>query len=637
MTSDSSQPSLSNRLSTVHQGLAWCRWLALFLLIWCAKLWTIRQHGVDVPFGDEWPAEWQQLIRPFHEGTLTWGQMFGAFNEHRILMTRIFVLLLFKLNGLWDPMLQMAVQAGLHAAAMTFFLYLCTRKLGDKLCALFLLVSAPLWLLPFGWENVLFGFQSQFYFVITFGLVAIWLIWRSRTFSIGWWLGVALSLAGLFTMASGVLASVVCTGISALRVWESRSKWRKEGPAFLALLMVTIIGLLLVPHVEQQDSMKARNVGELVGALLEVLSWPERGRWTWLLFQTPFVLLTYKLLRSRVSFRDYSWLMIFFGMWGWLLSLALAYGRGHVTALAPRYLDLYFLTTCASLTCLLQWLQRCDLAGRTWTAILISVWIFAVVHGSLYHFTQVTVPEMDRWTETEHAQRTMLKNYLESRDPQSLIAETNSYPAATEFHTYLDETSVTNLLPTSLQPPLGSSREASDNAFFTRSFFAKGGKPAPGQQRYWSSYGPEGTAHRGKMELTFAGAPRNRWLEFFVSGLPHAPGMSLELTDKNGHSQTLAPSGNPGAEWSSVLVKVPPGKFAVKMQDDSATEWLAMTNPREVGPLSRFVERLIGLDESSDIHWISIPLLAAAAALLWSAPLLWRYRQQPDSADAPSA
>jgi hypothetical protein len=187
----------------------------------------------------------------------------------------------------------------------------------------------------------------------------------------------------------------------------------------------------------------------------------------------------------------------------------------------------------------------------------------------------------------------------------------------------LDDPTIASVLPTSLRAPLSSSREMTENAFFTRSYFELGGNPPPGQPRYWSSYGPEGTQHRGKMELTFPNANQSRWVEIFVAGSPNAPGMSIRLIDRQGRTQSLAGSGEPGNDWQSVVVKVPPGKFTVQVQDDSPDHWLAVTNPREVGPLSHFLGTFIGAAKSGGGAMFTLPLTAALAATLWLMTLFW--------------
>ncbi len=120
-----------------------------------------------------------------------------------------------------------------------------------------------------------------------------------------------------------------------------------------------------------------------------------------------------------------------------------------------------------------------------------------------------------------------------------------------------------------------------------------------------------GRPNASQIELKFGGVNKARWLEVFVSREPASGNMSLVLTDKNGHTQNLAPLFNPGMEWKSKLIKLPPGSFTLRAQDDSETAWLAFSNPREVGWLSATTERI-----SAFILEVLAPLLAACLMAL---------------------
>ena len=110
-------------------------WLAaLLLVILGAKLWTIQVYGSPLPYWDQWD-EAKLVFQPWLEGHLTWGALFAAHNEHRILFTRLLDLLELRLNGQWDPGLQMVVNALLHAGfacglAFCLWVFLGKRREG---------------------------------------------------------------------------------------------------------------------------------------------------------------------------------------------------------------------------------------------------------------------------------------------------------------------------------------------------------------------------------------------------------------------------------------------------------------------------------------------------------------------------
>ncbi len=359
----------SSNGARLERWLTFLRWSVLALFIWCVKLWVIRHYGDSCPFGDEWTFEADTLLKPAQQHALSLPLMFAPIShEHRIFWTRLFVL---------EP-LQAQRRFGIQAfadgragplcitapPAITLFLSLCVRGLAAPLRLLFMLATCLLWLLPFGWENTLFGFQSQFYFVILFGIATLWLIWRHDTFSKGWCLGVLVAVAGFFTMASGLFACAMSTGLVLTRLWTNPAHRRRELLGFAALAVVTVVGFRLVPYVPGSNEFRVRTLPELLEAWRIVISWPQVGRWFFLILLAPFVLLGIQVLRRRPPVHDRACLMLALGGWGLLQSIALAYGRGRLTPVAPRYLDVYVLLLCSSFACFCEWYRSSPATPR---------------------------------------------------------------------------------------------------------------------------------------------------------------------------------------------------------------------------------------------------------------------------------
>jgi hypothetical protein len=207
------------------------------------------------------------------------------------------------------------------------------------------------------------------------------------------------------------------------------------------------------------------------------------------------------------------------------------------------------------------------------------------------------------------AQEDTVKDYLLTHEPQLLAKKPIPFPDAGQLRAWLDDPVIAGILPARIRPPLHSSRRISEDSFATRSYFENGGKAPPDGLRYWSSYTAQGDLQRGQIELKFPGARQSRMLETFVSGQPGSDGMTLVLTDRNGQTHNLAPLFSPGLEWKRVLVRIPPGAFTLLAKDDRNDAWLALSNPREVGVLSAWMQRF------SDICLeYGLPLLAGCAA-----------------------
>jgi len=75
---------------------------------------------------------------------------------------------------------------------------------------------------PVGWYNTVIGFQSQFHFLLlcAFGHLALTLSSAPR--QARWWVGQAVGVAGLFSMASGFLSGAALIAIAALRACKRR-------------------------------------------------------------------------------------------------------------------------------------------------------------------------------------------------------------------------------------------------------------------------------------------------------------------------------------------------------------------------------------------------------------------------------
>ena len=194
-------------------------WLTvLFLVVFTAKLQFMHQHPVKVPFWDQWDAEAGAVLIPFSECGLSWRAMFRPHNEHRVFFTRLHALDLVLANGQWDPRVQQVCNAALHSViavlvAMMFWLAGNRQHLD-----LIVLVCAITFALPFAWQNTIFGFQSPFYFLVLFSVLALWLATTCPTWQPRLVFRLGVGGSGLFTAASGVLIPVAILSIVALKV-----------------------------------------------------------------------------------------------------------------------------------------------------------------------------------------------------------------------------------------------------------------------------------------------------------------------------------------------------------------------------------------------------------------------------------
>src|ERR1043166_4886362 len=166
--------SAGSQLSRKWGEVGWLEYLALFLVVVGARFWLVSLYGSAVPIGDQWDGEAANLFKPWIEGTLRFGDLLQPHNEHRIFLSRLLALGLLWLNSQWDAQLEMAVNALLCGTIAVLVALALVRLFGGHARTLIIL-AVGLWLaLPYGHENTLWGFQSSFYFLIFFSLLAIW-------------------------------------------------------------------------------------------------------------------------------------------------------------------------------------------------------------------------------------------------------------------------------------------------------------------------------------------------------------------------------------------------------------------------------------------------------------------------------
>jgi hypothetical protein len=250
------------------------RLLGLFLVVLGAKLLVVGNYGNPTPYWDQWEAEAATLYHPSANGNLGLAQFVAAHHEHRILWVRLLGLLELKLNGgIWDPLFQMTVNAALHGLALVLLLGCLHRELPERSSAP-LVFFALLLTLPFGWENTLAGFQSQFYFFLLFGLSSIWLLTRARPLSAWWWLGFLALIASYFSVASGFLAGVAAV---ACNLFQMAGKRRLDKPTCIGVGLV--LGYVLLaygwtPTVEIHHHLKAGGIRDFAVSFFKTLAVP---------------------------------------------------------------------------------------------------------------------------------------------------------------------------------------------------------------------------------------------------------------------------------------------------------------------------------------------------------------------------
>lgn len=369
---------------------------ALFLTVWGAKLWLVQLFGSPLPLWDQW-YEATLFLRPWMQGHLTWQSLFAADNGHRIVCTRLLDLMVIQLNGRWEPLVQMSVNAFLHTVFVCGLAYCLWDCLGRKNGWFISFLLVPFYALPYAGENAIWAINLE-YLLDLFALGGLAGLSLARPGSRWWWVGLAAACLSLFTMASGVLAPVAVGGLAVLRAIKRRRVERGNVAVFGLCLAIAAWGLALSVKAEDDQHLGAQTLRQFLSALVHNLAWPFFDLpATALLFLLPLVILLIWYLRRDFAEPRAAEFLLVLGLWGGLQAAALAYGRGNYGGTFPvsRYLDILNVFIIAGLFATLL-LAQCWLRGTRSAkfALFPPLFFFAVIVCGLGRISQVVVTDL---------------------------------------------------------------------------------------------------------------------------------------------------------------------------------------------------------------------------------------------------
>ncbi len=196
-----------------HGPTARTRWsMALALIVFGARLVVFDYAGSPLPYYDQWIAEFYNLFFAIIAGGNP-SALFSWHNEHILFTTRILSLFGFLINGYWDVAFLAACSAAIRAIVAATAFRLLTQYADHKSTALIWGLCVLAFALPVSGYNALSGLQVSFYLTDLSAIAAIGLLLNWPGCRLGPPLLVLLSLAGLFSMASGLVIPIVTLGV----------------------------------------------------------------------------------------------------------------------------------------------------------------------------------------------------------------------------------------------------------------------------------------------------------------------------------------------------------------------------------------------------------------------------------------
>jgi hypothetical protein len=593
-------------------------WMAaLFLVVFSAKLLLMRDNPVTAPYWDQWDAEARNLYIPFNDCDLSWSQMFSLHNEHRVFFTRLLALDLLVVNGQWDPRLEQVVNAAMHA--LTAVLLAATLWLANQRRRMDLLVfvGALTFAVPFAWDNTLIGFQSAFYFLLLFSVLALWLTARYRAGSGPWWLGWICAVSALFTSAGGVITTLAIMAVVALKLADDRREWREPLINLTVAAAVVALGVAMAPP-PLHAPLRAHTLGEFFGALANNLAWPwiDHPRLAAVMWSPAVLLLVVAAVR-RARTTEVERLIMGLSIWVVLNAAAVAYGRGAGAALpAARYMDFLSLGLVANALALAGLFDR-DGTGRRARRLALGVlaaWlVFAIV--GVDRVTRQALWNLGTWRQFYAAHAVNVRQFIITGE----LAEFTSkrpvndipYPDAMSLAITLRDPYIRRILPAAVRAPVHLEPRATTN-----DAFVPDGSPVKVHdplRRAWGSYSNRGRRAEGRFDSQpVAACGWGQRLRFPVSGYLGLPHQYLALKDvSSGRDLPIVPPTLPRESWVDAIVRCPDRPFAVTAIDATGESWFAFREPVEVGWASLAAERLIKWSRELFLAALALAGLAA--------------------------
>ncbi|HZQ47072.1 MAG TPA: hypothetical protein VFC07_08675, partial [Verrucomicrobiae bacterium] len=479
--------------------------------------------------------------------------------------------------------------------------------------------------LPFAWENTIWGFQSQFYFLLFLSLLTIWLLGLSESFSIRWWLGVIAAVAALFTMASGFMAAVAVAALALFEILKQWRRWRRHLPALAVCLVIAAAGLISKPAFLKGYVFSAGSIGALLTAFSKNLAWPWVSMpWFALCNLFPLALFGWNYFRARDKECSPAEKMVFgITIWVALQALGLAYARGAGgKPPVSRYMDICSFVMIADWLCILTLLSRQRLRFAPLLYAGFALWGIGCAAG-LWRLSdrdlRLDIPDV------ELCQRLRLESmraFLATDDATRLgLAEDCNFLPIERQARLLRNPYIRHVLPSCVRDSLKVVRnEDNDQAFARNGFHLDEAEPPT--EISWGSYSRNGAGARGGFETLPVKKSSLPFLEIPVAGDLGEAGLSLELVDlATGKTTTVQPPRIAGGRWLNVYVQAPAGEFKLLARDTSETKWFAFKEPRELGRLSLWTLRLLAA-------WKYI-LAAGLGCLLLNLGLLFRGSASP--------
>jgi hypothetical protein len=431
------------------------RWLlgcgAFAVVLGASLLWVDRWAAIQ-PVWDEL-GDGLDLYQPFANGRYTWKQLFASWFEHRITLARLWALGSFALDGQWSNKVQAACNALINASGAALLLVLLARRLKAAETLVMAIVIVLPRALPLATQNVSWGFQSQFYFLLLYAPLALWALSADRLDWKPGLLGIACLLLSLFSVGSGALCALALLSVAMLEALALRGALRTRWP--LMLIAAAVLGLGVWLQVVRSYPATFDNV---VQSALSCAAYPfVDRRWLAPLMWLPSLSWLVWLVRQRRAWTQLERITLSFAALALLHALAIAWTRGWLGAIPPtRYYDLLAFGPVANTLAAIGLVRA---SPRRKAVLAFAAWVLIATGGTVLLHRRVMTVELQPWlaiTGPETARG--MRGYVETGDPGKLdfLPHAAILPMydLTAMRRILDDPFVRSILPENARVPL---------------------------------------------------------------------------------------------------------------------------------------------------------------------------------------
>lgn len=416
-----------------------------------AKLLIISVLGSPTPLLDQWDGEADRVYAPHLKGLMTFADLFAKHNEHRIFVTHVLALMHLELAGEWNTHFEMILGAMAHVVLVVWLTALLMPLVLHRRRLLFASFVALLFSVPIGYENTLFGFQTELYCMLLFGVAALVGLCAARPFSLRWFGGLAAAALSYLSYASGIatiLAACVLVGLQLAT--GVRKRCGRELGAVVVIALVASVMILF--EATKAASGSSTPLAVIQGFLL-LIAPAVAGI-------VPAAWLCSLIVTRRPTTTDRAWFPVALLVWTILQLALIAYGRG--TVVAVRYMDIILLVYPLALVAVLA---LADGAAPERFARFAQpgavIWVFIIVGcvAALGYYQSVL--GAIEWSRSARQQTVNIQSYFATRNVDELIARGRgggtkfnlAYPNPQRLAKLLGDPDIRAILPSAIRPP----------------------------------------------------------------------------------------------------------------------------------------------------------------------------------------